>query len=231
MFKTLLLSLKRLAYDKALNLMRGLAEIKTRSTGPEVLIITEHEPVLTMGRRADSSDILVDRAVLDEEGISVHRVERGGLITYHGPGQLVAYPVFNLRTMSMDVGELVHGLEEVVLDTLFDFGIKGERIEGRRGVWVKGEKIASVGVAVRRSVSFHGVALNCDPDLSHFEWINPCGMNGIRMTSMARILNEPVDPEDVRDRMTACFKDCFRLDLAAWSMNQAMECITNQSFL
>ena len=215
-----------MAYEEVLNLMRGLVAIKSRSTWPEVLIILEHEPVLTMGRQSEASDILVPREVLAKKGITVHRVERGGLITYHGPGQLVAYPIFNLRTMVLDVGELVHGLEEVVLNILSDFGITADRKESKRGVWVEAEKIASVGVAVRQSVSFHGLALNCNPDLSHFELINPCGLNGARMTSMSRILGEPIEPTDVKEAMAVYFKRRFRLDLSDWSIDQAMKCIS-----
>ena len=219
MFKTQFLNLEKLAYDEALVLMRELAGIKSRSTRPEVLIITEHEPVLTMGRRAETSDILVPRELLASKDIAVHRVERGGLITYHGPGQLVGYPVFNLRAMSLDVGKLVYGLEQVALDTLSDFGIAAGRMEGSRGVWAGREKIASIGVAVRRGVSFHGMALNCDPDLSHFELINPCGMNGVRMTSMSKLLNKPVDIMAVRDVMALHFKREFKLDLEECSLD------------
>ena len=219
MFKTQFLNLEKLAYDDALVLMRELVVIKSRSTRPEVLIITEHEPVLTMGRRAEPSDILVPRDLLVSKGIAVHRVERGGLITYHGPGQLVAYPVFKLGTISLDVGRLVYGLEQVALNTLSDFGIAAGRMEGSRGVWVGREKIASIGVAVRKGVSFHGMALNCDPDLSHFEFINPCGMNGVRMTSMSKLLDKPVDMTAVRGAMALHFKREYKLDLEECSLD------------
>jgi lipoate-protein ligase B len=220
MFQTQLLNLDRLAYDEALTLMRELVEIKSRFPRPEVLILTEHEPVLTMGRRAESSDILVSQEILMSKGINVYWVERGGLITYHGPGQMVAYPVFNLHIMSLDVGELVFGLEQVVLDTLFDFGIVADRVKDRRGVWVDGEKIASIGIAVRKGISFHGIALNGDPDLSHFELINPCGLDGVHMTSMSKVLDRPVDMTNVRNVMIRNFKRQFKLDLTLCSMDQ-----------
>lgn len=226
MFKTQFLNLERLAYHKALMFMRELVDIKSRSNGPEVLIITEHEPVLTMGRRAEPFDILVSKEVLASKGIGVHQVERGGLITYHGPGQLVAYPVFNLRAMSLDVGELVYGLEQVALNTLSHFGITADRINGHRGVWVERKKIASVGIAVRRSVSFHGMALNCDPNLSHFELINPCGLNGVCMTSMSKILNKPVDSATIRDIMALHLEQQFRLDLTECSIDQVHNILT-----
>lgn len=218
MFSTRLLNLPYLPYLEALELMRGLVDKKRGGPFPEVLMLLEHEPVLTMGRRAGSADILVPAAVLADKGIQVHKVERGGLITYHGPGQLVAYPVFNLRTMGLSVPALVYGLEEIILNTLSDFGITAGRIEGKRGVWMDEEKIASIGVAVRGGVSFHGLALNYDPDLSHFDLINPCGLYGVRMTSMRKILGKSINPSDLRSVMAGHFSRQFKLDLKEWSL-------------
>jgi lipoate-protein ligase B len=218
MVSTLLLDLPHLSYVEALELMRGLAEKKSRITFPEVLILLEHEPVLTMGRRAQSSDILVSEEVLAKEGMMVHKVERGGLITYHGPGQLVAYPIFNLRTMGVNVPDLAYGLEEIILNTLSDFNIAGKRIAGQRGVFVEKEKIASIGVAVQGGVSFHGLALNYNPNLVHFDLINPCGLNGVQMTSMQKILGKPIHASDLRPVMAKYFAQQFNLDLKEWSL-------------
>lgn len=228
MFKTQLLNIEKLAYREALTLMRELADIKSRSPRLEVLILTEHEPVLTMGRRAEASDILVSREILDSMGIRVYPVERGGLITYHGPGQLIAYPVFDLRAMTLNAGNLVYELEQVVLDTLSTFRIAGERMPGRRGVWVEGEKIASIGIAVRKGISLHGVALNVHPDLSHFDLITPCGLDGVRMTSMSKTLDEPVDLTAVRGAMTRHFKRLFRLELAECSIDRIHRTLSDQ---
>jgi lipoate-protein ligase B len=219
-FSTKLLNLPHLAYIDALELMRRLVDEKRRFPMPEVLILLEHEPVLTMGRRAESSDILAPEEVLAEKGITIHKVERGGLITYHGPGQLVAYPIFNLRTMRLTVSELVYGLEEIILNALSDFDIAAERKQGKRGVWVKGEKIASIGVAVRGGVSFHGLAINYDPNLSHFDLINPCGLNGVRMTSMRKILGRPIFASDLRSVMATHFSRQFKLDLEELSLQK-----------
>jgi lipoate-protein ligase B len=216
MFPTKLLNLPHLPYIEALELMRRLVDQKRRLPFPEVLILLEHEPVLTMGRRAGESDILAPEALLAEKGIHVHKVERGGLITYHGPGQLVAYSVFNLQTMGLPVPELVYGLEEIILNTLSDFAIVAEREEGKRGVWVGKEKIASIGIAVRGGVSFHGLALNYDPDLAHFDLINPCGMSGVRMTSMTAILRKSIHVDNLRAIMAAQFSRQFHLDLEEW---------------
>jgi len=220
MHPTQLLTLDLLPYDEALALMRSLVELKQRSEHPEILIILEHDPVLTMGRASESSDILVSTETLTNRGIAVHKVERGGLITYHGPGQIVAYPIFNLRALKMGVVDLVQGLERIVLDTLSDFSIEGELKEGYRGVWVDHDKIASIGIAVSRGISFHGLALNYNTDLSHFDLINPCGLNGVRMTSMSKILGSPVDPSALRETMTAHFKRHFQLDLSEYDLTQ-----------
>lgn len=213
MFSTLFYDLPHLAYLESLEWMRRLVDQKRRGPFPEVLILLEHEPVLTMGRRAESSDILVSQAVLIQKGITVHTVERGGLITYHGPGQLVAYPIFNLRTLGLNVLDLVNGLEEIILNTLSDFNIIGKRNVGQRGVWVEKEKMASIGVAVQGGISFHGLALNVDPNLSHFDLINPCGLNGIRMTSMRKLLGKQIATADIRPVLAGYFARQFNLYL------------------
>jgi len=225
MFPTKFLNLNYLSYNEALTLMWKLVDIKRSLRCPEVLIFLEHEPTLTMGRRAKTSDILVSQEYLAKEKIAVHRVERGGLVTYHGPGQLVVYPVFNIHTMGLNVDKLVYGLEEAVLNTLSHFGITGNRREGYRGVWVYEEKIASIGVAIRGGVTYHGLALNYAPNLSHFDLINPCGLNGIRMTAMSKILRKPINPFSLRETMASNFRQQFKLDLSEWSLNQARQYI------
>ena len=225
MFPTRFLNLDHLSYDAALELMRGLVEMKRRSKWPEILILVEHDPIFTMGRRAEASDILASRDDLTEKGIRVRRVERGGLVTYHGPGQLIAYPILNLHRMGLGAADLIQGLEEVIMNTLSDFGIHGRRMEAARGVWVESEKIASVGVAVRGGVSFHGLALNVNPDLSHFDLIKPCGLSGVRMTSMARILGKPVNAPELREAVANHFSRQFKLHLTEWPLSHARDSI------
>jgi lipoate-protein ligase B len=221
MFVTQLLDLDHMAYAQALTLMRGLVEHKKGSDRPEILMLLEHEPVLTMGRRSQESEIRATRECLQEQGISVHRIERGGLITYHGPGQLVAYTIFDLKRMRLGVSELVSGLESAVMDTLADFDIQADRIEDFRGVWVGKEKIASIGIAVRRGITFHGLALNYDPDLSHFEMISPCGLEGVKMTSISQITQTPVNPTHLRKVLAGHLAKIFNLELIPWSREQA----------
>ncbi|MBW1802324.1 MAG: lipoyl(octanoyl) transferase LipB [Deltaproteobacteria bacterium] len=228
-FPTNLLDIEQLPYEDGLALMRGLVDVRHLNGGPEVLILLEHEPVFTMGRQSQTTDILVSSDDLEKKGIAVHRVERGGLITYHGPGQLVAYPIFHLRQMGLGVADMVHQLEEVILQTLSRFGITGWRKEGYRGVWVETDKIASIGIAVRRGITFHGLALNYDTDLAHFDLINPCGLSGVRMTSMAKILGSAIDPVKLRQAMSEYFKKLFFLDYSEWSLAEAREFIATGS--
>lgn len=216
-----LLDLESLDYAAALALMRSLAQARRRPDWPEVLMLTEHEPVLTLGRRAGAQDILVPEELLKAKGVTAYRIERGGLATFHGPGQIMAYPIFSLRAVSLGAASFVARLEEVVISVLKDFGLEGGREAGHPGVWVGPDKIASIGLAVRRGVAFHGLALNHDPDLSFFDLIQPCGLTGVRMTSMARLLGRPVDPGRLRSRMAAEFARAFNLDLASWTLAQA----------
>jgi len=229
MFETRFLDIDHLAYTQALSLMRGLVELKKSSVQPEILMLLEHEPVLTMGRRSQESEILATRECLKDQGISVHRIERGGLITYHGPGQLVAYPIFDLKRMRLGVSELVNGLETAIIHTLADFDIQADRIEGLRGVWVSREKIASIGIAVRRGITFHGLALNYDPDFSHFDMINPCGLEGVKMTSISKITATQTSPVLLRQSLAKHISQLFNLDLHPWSLEQAAALVNNPS--
>ncbi len=227
MFETRFLDIDHLAYTQALSLMRGLVELKKSSVQPEILMLLEHEPVLTMGRRSQESEILATRECLKDQGISVHRIERGGLITYHGPGQLVAYPIFDLKRMRLGVSELVNGFETAIIHTLADFDIQADRIEGLRGVWVSREKIASIGIAVRRGITYHGLALNYDPDFSHFDMINPCGLEGVKMTSISKITATQTSPVLLRQSLAKHISQLFNLDLHPWSLEQAAALVNN----
>ena len=187
-----LLMRDRLPYAQALALMRDLAD-KVSQGEPGALILCEHEPLLSLGRRADAANILVSGQTLEERGIAVHRVERGGQVTYHGPGQVMAYPVLCLKDLGFGVRELVWRLEEALLHVLSDCGIRGERRQGYPGVWVKGDKIASIGLAIKSGVTLHGLALNNNPNLGNFKLITPCGLQGVRMTSLEEQLGRPVE--------------------------------------
>ncbi|KIX14917.1 lipoyl(octanoyl) transferase LipB [Dethiosulfatarculus sandiegensis] len=221
-YHTKVISRDHIDYDRSWALMRRLVPKKRGNDLDDILILTESEPVFTLGRRAEETDILVPQTLLQAKGILVRKVERGGLITYHGPGQLLAYPVFNVNRMGLSPSRLVHGLESAIISVLSDFGIDSERIKGRPGVWIgQDQKIASIGVAVRRGVSFHGLALNVEPDLTHFDLINPCGFTGIRMTSMAQILGKSVNGPEVRECMQGHLEKLFDLETEPWTLEQA----------
>ena len=171
--------------------MLKLVEKRIAEEVGDTVILVEHPHVYTLGRKGREENIL-DRSV------PVYRVERGGDATYHGPGQLVAYPVIDLNRLAVTVAGFVHLLEEVVIKVLHDFSVDAERVEGYPGVWVKGRKIASIGLAVKQWVTYHGVALNVNTDLSKFMGIRPCGMDGETMTSMEKILGQKIDMAKVK---------------------------------
>jgi lipoate-protein ligase B len=149
------------------------------------LLYPDHPPVLTIGRQPSAGNIVADPALLSARGIEVFEVARGGDVTWHGPGQLVGYLVADLTPRGRDLHRFLRELEQSLIEALAGWGLEGERSPGRTGVWVGGEKIASIGVAVRKWVSYHGFALNVAPDLGDFDLIHPCGLRGISMTSLA----------------------------------------------
>ena len=228
-YPTRIIDFDCLAYTDAHKLQLALVDLKHSVRFDEILLMLEHEPVFTMGRRSQDSEILASEQCLREQGISVHRIERGGLITYHGPGQLVVYTIFDLDRMRLGVGDLVFGMEAVILDTLSEYGIQAQRIEGYRGIWVANEKIASIGIAVRKGITFHGLALNYDPNFEHFAMINPCGLDGVDMTSVSKILKQPVNPTLLRNTMASQFSRIFGLDLRGWSIKDARETLASAS--
>ncbi len=197
----------RTAYLDALALQREVHERRKAGLCDDTLILTEHEPVLTLGRGADRRHILADGAHLSSLGIDVVSVERGGDVTYHGPGQLVAYPIVDLNGFGRDIHAYVRALEESAIRLLDAYRVRGERRPGTPGVWVGAAKIASVGVFVSRWVTLHGIAINVDPDLSHFGLIHPCGLVGVQMTSLSGELGHPVALAEAEERYLAVFED------------------------
>ncbi len=175
--------------------MRALVRARRRGEVDDTLVVVEHPPVITVGVEGDDGGAATS-------GLEVVRVERGGHATYHGPGQLVGYPIVDLEPRGRDVRRFVRDLEAVVAETLAGFGVAAEHLSGRPGVWVGGErKIASIGIAVDHWVTFHGFALNVDPDLAAFGRFRPCAMDGRRMTSLARELGRAVTLDEVRPRL------------------------------
>ena len=176
-----------LDYHRAWKWQKQLVEKRQRGEMPDVLLLGEHPSVFTLGRGGSAANLLIPPERRQRLGIELVEVERGGDITYHGPGQLVGYPILSLRERGKDVHLYLRQLEEVLIQTLDAYGIRARRGK-MAGVWVGEEKIASIGVAVKRWVSYHGFSLNVETDMHYFSWINPCGMAGQKMTSLAELL-------------------------------------------
>jgi lipoyl(octanoyl) transferase len=168
--------LGRIGYGEALALQRELVAARQQGRTPDHLLLLEHAHVITLGRNGHMENLLASGEVLDRAGISFYPTDRGGDVTYHGPGQLVGYPILDLREWKRDVGAYVRGIEQVIIDTLADFGIAAGRIPKLTGVWVEERKIAAIGVHISRWVTSHGFALNVATDLSYFQYIVPCGL-------------------------------------------------------
>lgn len=187
---------------------------------PDMLLLLEHPPTYTTGRGGNDAHALFNDQTLRELGAAYYHTDRGGDITYHGPGQVVAYPIIDLKGWNQDLHVYCRSLEEVVIRSLGDFGIVGSRIKGATGVWVGNEKIAAIGVRVSRWVTSHGFALNVNPDLSYFCQIIPCGIRDKGVTSMAKLLGSPVDREAVEQSVTRRFGEEFRRDMSMVSLQE-----------
>ena len=196
-------------YSNACKLQRKLQQKRIEGKIPDVLLLLEHPPTFTIGKSGSLENLLVSVNRLRQKQIGLFSVERGGDVTYHGPGQLVAYPIISLKKRGKDVHQYVHNLEEVMLRTLKDFGIDADRDNSHAGVWVNNEEMAAIGISVRRWVTMHGFALNVDVNLRHFSLINFCGFSDRRATSMARLLGHAVSMEVVTRRVMAHFSDVF----------------------
>ncbi len=199
--------LGRVAYGPALALQEQIRQQLKDGTTDDHLLLLEHEPVFTLGRNADATDVIADPAWLAQHNIAVEDTNRGGQVTYHGPGQLVGYPIFDLNPDRRDIRRFVHALQEVLIRALSDFGIDGWRREGKDyvGVWVGSPetpaKIASIGVHLSRWITMHGFALNVSTDLTRFDGIVACGLPDVRMTSIAEQQSRAVSLPEVAIRV------------------------------
>lgn len=210
--------LGRLAYPPAVALQERLGAALKEGSGGEHLLLLEHEPVFTLGRNASQEDIVADEVWRRRHGVSVHESNRGGKVTYHGPGQLVGYPIVDLKPDRRDVRRYVRDLQEVLIRTLADYGVAAVRREGQAhiGVWVEDGKIASIGVHLSRWITSHGFALNVATELEHFGGIVACGLPTVRMVSLASLLGSAPPLPDVAARVAHHFAAVFerRLELA-----------------
>ena len=215
------LDLGLIDYQQARDFQLHLVEAKKdRQFARDVILVLEHPPVLTLGRRGGLGNLKVPEEFLNSRGIEVVHVERGGDITYHGPGQLVIYPIVNLKQAGLGVVDFVEALEEIMIRTLGDWSIRAGRNSVNRGVWVGMSKIGSIGIAVRRWISFHGLALNVNTNLDPFTWIHPCGLQGVTLTSMKKILGQEISMVEVKERAAFHLQEVFEVGLEKCSLKQ-----------
>ncbi len=183
-------SLGLVDYQEAWARQKELVEKRLKGEINDTLLLLEHPHLFTMGRGGGRKNILVSDKRLEEKGVSVYEVDRGGNITYHGPGQVMGYPILNLNEHGRDVHLMLRCLEEVIIKLLFDYGVEAGRVPGYTGVWVGKEKIAAIGIGVRRWITFHGFCLNVNPDMDYFSLINPCGLIEKGVTSLQQLKGE-----------------------------------------
>ena len=204
-------------YQTAWKLQKLLAENRLQQKIPDVLLFTEHPHTITMGKSGQAENLLISPSQMTGKGIAFEEVDRGGDVTYHGPGQVVAYPILNLSQIREDVIWYLRQLEEVIIRTLARFRISAARKEKYTGVWVGEEKIAAIGVKVSRWITTHGLALNVCPDLSYYDYIIPCGIRNKNVTSMVRLMKKDVTPGQVIPKMVNQFADVFQFRMMPYN--------------
>ncbi len=212
-------NLHLVTYENGTRLQQKLVEMRQADAIPDQLLLLEHPPVITLGRGGDTGNLLAPATTLQSERIRFFETTRGGDITYHGPGQLVGYPILHLGEGNRDVRKYVTKLEEVLIRTVAEFGITAERSEGRRGIWVGKDKIAAIGVRIARWVTSHGFALNVSTNLDHFRLITPCGLHGTGVTSISNLTRSGIKVDDVREIVVAKFAEVFERDMVPRAEN------------
>ena len=208
--KCLILEIERISYEEAFELQRRLVAARLKNQIEDTFILLEHDPVFTANREETFQNILAPSEILAQEGIEVCRTDRGGDVTYHGPGQIVGYSIMDLKEQGRDLHQYIRNMEQVLIDTLAEYGIKAGRDTKHPGVWVKNEKIAAIGIAVKNGwITMHGFALNVDPNMDHFRMIVPCGITDKGVTSMAALLGRPVDRSELHEQLIARYGKIF----------------------
>ena len=208
-----ILNLDIVPYEKAFELQKRLVKMRSQEVINDILILLEHPPVFTVTRKATLDNILASPDELKGKGISVCKTNRGGDITYHGPGQLVGYPIMNLKDYGKDLHKYIRTIEEMIIRVLMDYGITAHRDKINPGVWVGNEKIAAIGIAVKSSwITMHGFALNINPDLNHYALIVPCGISDRGVTSLSKLLGKSISQKEVRQKLIQHYQDVFNLN-------------------
>ncbi len=223
MIKTIYKNLGRIDYKKAWDMQEELfaqkLHAKRSSQIPENhLLLCEHPPVFTLGKSGDDSNLLITQNLLDQKGIQYYKINRGGDITFHGPGQIVGYPLLDLEQFNLGVKEYIHLMEEVIIRTLAEYNIKSERLEGATGVWLDTDKpstrkICAIGVKASRFITMHGFAFNVNTDLNFYSLINPCGFTDKGVTSMKNELGKTFEIKEIQDKIKEQFSRVFDMKM------------------
>ena len=207
-----ILNLDTVPYDEAFALQKRLVTMRSQDDICDTLILLEHPPVFTVTRKATLNNILASTDELEDKGISLSKTNRGGDITYHGPGQIVGYPIKNLKDHGKDLHKYIRNIEEIIISVLMDYGISAHRDKANPGVWIGDEKIAAIGIAVKSSwTTMHGFAFNVTPDLNHYSLIVPCGLTNKGITSLSKLLGTPISMEEVREKLVHHYAEVFKL--------------------
>jgi len=195
-----------LAYPEALVVSQSMVEKRAKNKIPDTLLLLEHPPTYTLGMQGRIEHLLIPESVLKTRNIDVHRVDRGGDITFHGPGQLVGYPVLDMKIRKLDIRQYVDKLENVILQAISGFNVSGDRLNGFPGVWIHREKVAAIGVKINAAgISSHGFAINVNTDLTYFNNIIPCGLPDTKVTSLAEITGDDIDMDKMKKSVAAAF--------------------------
>ncbi len=217
MTSCLTIDLGLIGYAEAWSLQKRLVAARKAGAIEDVLLLCEHPHVITLGRNGKRENLLASESVLRQKGVEFHATDRGGDITYHGPGQIVGYPILNLSAIRRDVVWYVRLLEEVMIRATAEFGLSAERVAGKTGIWVRSgeeeEKLAAIGVHISRWVTSHGFAYNVATDLRYFDLIVPCGIAGRRATSLERLLGRRVEYQEVAPRLAKYLGEVFTLEM------------------
>ncbi len=217
--------LGQIDYLEAWALQKALAE-SVAAGDTDILLLLEHPPTYTLGARGGEANLLVPRDVLESQGLAVYNTDRGGNVTFHGPGQLVGYPIFNLRKLSIGIRQYLRCLEEVLIQALEGFGLSSDRCEGYTGVWAGEEKVAAIGVKVTaKRITQHGFALNVNTDLSYFSRIIPCGISDRGVTTLSRLLERAVTPAEAADPIVKAFSSVFAMEMVEVPAPPGMEAL------
>ncbi len=205
------IDLGRIRYGAALEIQRRAHDERVRDERPDTFFVCEHEPVITMGKSGKQQNLLVSKDELARRGVDYFEVERGGDLTYHGPGQLVGYPIFKLGRLR-EVQGFVRKMEAALIEAMAAFGVRGEQRKDHAGVFVRGAKIASIGAAVRQGVTLHGFALEVCTDLAYYRLINPCGMPGVETTSVAREAGRDISLDEIKPLVRAGLEKAYGIE-------------------